>query len=64
MSEDDHERPLQPPGEGSRTRSEDPENRSAYLRCQEDREAFMKRMKARSDASDEAYGRIKRGWRK
>jgi hypothetical protein len=61
MAEDD-DRPLQPPGEGSRTRSEDPANRAEYLRCQSDRENFMKRMKARSDASDEAFRRLKRGW--
>jgi hypothetical protein len=63
MSEDDP-RPDHGPGEGSLTRSADPVNRSEYLRCAEDREAFLKRLKARSDASDEAFARLKRGWPK
>jgi len=63
MSEDDIERAEHAPGEGSRQLSADPANRGEYLRCTEDREAYLKRLKAKNAASDEAYARLTRRWK-
>jgi hypothetical protein len=56
--EDD--RPNHPPGEGSRELSADPVNREGYLRCSEDREAYLKRLRAKNAASDEAFEYLRR----
>jgi hypothetical protein len=59
MREDDLAHPEGPPGEGSRQLSADPVNKAGYLRCTEDREAYLRRLKAKNAASDEAFARRK-----
>jgi len=56
-AEDDSyiEQPDRAPGEGSHKLSADPANRDRYLRCEEAREAYLKRLRSRNAASDEAF---------